>query len=98
MDYVIMDIKLVDDALHRKFTGVSNDWILKNLEILHRSGKPCCIRTPLIPCITDNPENINAVKSLLGDMQHELLDYTPIGEAKYKMLGISYPYQTYKQQ
>lgn len=97
MDYIIMDVKLADDTAHRKFTGVSNAKILKNLEILRKSGKDCCIRTPLIPGITDTQENLNAIKVLIGDMKHELLAYNPIGEAKYKMLGASYPYNDYKQ-
>ncbi len=95
LDYVIMDLKLADDAEHRKLTGVSNKRILQNLEILRASGKPCCIRTPLIPGITDTHENLTQIKAIIGDMQHECLPYNPIGEAKYKMLGISYPYDIY---
>lgn len=93
LDYVIMDLKLADDSLHRKYTGVSNVPILRNLEILRNSGKPCCIRTPLIPGITDTDENLTAIKQLVFDMEHELLPYNPIGEAKYKMLGLSYPFK-----
>ena len=97
IDYVFMDIKLADDAEHKLYTGVSNKKILKNLEILRQSGKDCCIRTPLIPGITDNRENLDAIKALIGDMKHELLDYNPFAEAKYKMLGASYPYNQFKQ-
>ena len=93
MDYVIMDLKLAEDAAHRRYTGVSNVAILRNLEILRSSGKACCIRTPLIPGITDTTENLDAIKKLVGDLPHELLTYNPVGEAKYKMLGISYPYK-----
>lgn len=93
MDYVIMDLKLADDSTHRRYTGVSNGPILRNLEILRSSGKPCCIRTPLIPGITDTAENLDAIQKLVGDLPHELLPYNPVGEAKYKMLGISYPYK-----
>lgn len=95
LDYVIMDIKLADDDLHRKFTGVSNEKILNNLKALRQSGKPCCIRTPLIPGITDTKDNLDKIKSLVGQMQHECLPYNPVGEAKYKMLGLSYPYVAY---
>ena len=34
LDYVIMDIKLADTALHKKFTGVGNEAILSNFEFL----------------------------------------------------------------
>lgn len=92
LDYVIMDIKLADETAHRKYTGVSNKKILKNLDVLRESGKPCCIRTPLIPGITDTEDNLSTIKNLVSDLPHELLKYNPVGEAKYKMLGISYPY------
>ena len=92
VDYVIMDLKIADNVLHRKYTGVSNEKIIENMETLRQSGKPCLIRTPLIPGITDTVENIAAIKKIVGNLQHEFLEYNPIGAAKYKMLGIDYPY------
>lgn len=97
LDYVIMDLKIAEEAMHRAYTGVSNTSILKNLEILRSSGKLCTIRTPLIPGITDTQENLAAIKKHVGDMPHELLSYNPVGEAKYKMLSMPYPYKNYKQ-
>jgi pyruvate formate lyase activating enzyme len=91
IDYVIMDLKLADDSMHKQFTGVSNERILKNFDTLRKSGKECCIRTPLIPSITDTEKNLSEIKALVGDIHHELLPYNPIGAAKYKMLNMSYP-------
>lgn len=96
LDYVMMDIKLADSALHKKFTGVSNEKILKNLEILRESGLPCVIRTPLIPGITDTEENLTAIKKLVTGFKHELLPYNDFAEAKYQMLDIPYPYKEYQ--
>ena len=95
LNYVIMDIKLADEEAHRKYTGVSNKRILENLEYLRTSGTPCCIRTPLIPGITDTPDNMAKIETLVGDLPHEYLPYNPVGEAKYKMLGMDYPYDEY---
>ena len=39
VELVYMDIKIADDVLHKKYVGVSNDLILKNLEILRKSGR-----------------------------------------------------------
>jgi pyruvate formate lyase activating enzyme len=86
-----MDLKIADDSTHKQFTGVSNDCILRNFDNLRKSGKECCIRTPLIPGITDNEKNLSEIKALVGDLHHELLPYNPVGEAKYKMLNMSYP-------
>lgn len=90
MDFVYMDLKLADDKQHREYTGVSNELILQNLEILRESGVPCVIRTPLIPDITDTPENLAAIRRLAGDLPQELLDYNPMAGAKYPLLGMKY--------
>ena len=62
LDFIIMDIKLADNDMHKKYTGVSNELILKNYEILKNSGKPYIIRTPLIPNITDTTENLEKIR------------------------------------
>ena len=90
LDFVIMDIKLADSDLHRKYTGVGNEKILENFETLKKSGKPYVIRTPLIPEITDTKENLDAIKELIGASNWERLPYNKMAGAKYKMLGMSY--------
>jgi len=97
MQKVYMDLKLADDTLHKKFTGVSNVQILRNLELLQKSGVPCVIRTPLIPGITDTEENLTAIKALIGDLSHELLPFNLMAGAKYAMVGKEFPYDSYKQ-
>ena len=91
MDYVYMDLKLADRDLHKAYTGVYNDQILKNLEILRSSGIPCTIRTPLIPGITDTPENLNAIRALVGNLPHELLPNNAMAGAKYDLLDMEFP-------
>lgn len=90
LDFVIMDIKLADSELHKKYTGVSNKKILENFKALNKSGKPYLIRTPLIPKITDTKENLDAIKKLIGTSDWEQLPYNKMAGAKYKMLGMSY--------
>lgn len=90
LNFVIMDIKLADSELHRKYTGVGNEIILENFEMLKNSGKPYLIRTPLIPGITDTAENLDAIKQLIGTSDWEWLPYNKMAGAKYKMLGMSY--------
>ncbi len=90
LDFIIMDIKLADSEAHKKYTGVSNERILKNFEILKQSGKPYIIRTPLIPNITDTKENLDAIKEIIGDSKWEQLPYNAAAGAKYKMLGFEY--------
>lgn len=95
MSLVYMDIKLADDTLHKKYTGVSNVRILENLEQLRKSGIPCVIRTPLIPGITDTSENLEAIKELVADLPHELLPYNSMAGAKYQHFDMIYPYDEF---
>ncbi len=91
VDYVIMDIKVVNDEIHKKYTGVSNERILKNLEILCGSEKPFVIRIPLIPGVNDEEENFRATARLIQNAKMleklELLPYHKTAGAKYAMVG-----------
>ncbi len=90
LDSVIMDIKLANREQHKKYTGVYNDKILENFEILRNSGKPYIIRTPLIPDITDTKDNLDKIKEIIGDSKWEHLPYNQMAGAKYKMLGTEF--------
>lgn len=90
LDFIIMDIKLADSEVHKKYTGVGNEKILANFEILKNSGKPYIIRTPLIPNITDTAENISKVKKIIGDSKWEKIPFNAAAGAKYKMLGMEF--------
>ncbi len=87
MDYVLADIKLMDDDAHRRYCGVPNGRILKNLEWLMDSGKEFLLRIPLIPGITDTDENLEAASAFVGDAPVELLPSNPMAGAKYGSVG-----------
>lgn len=92
-DYMLFDVKLADDALHQKYTGVSNARILENLCTLAKSGKEFVIRIPLIPTVNDTEENIRQTAELLRDngiSYVELLPYNKLAGAKYKLAGMEY--------
>ena len=88
-DYVLLDIKLVNNDAHKRYTGVSNENILKNLDILAKSGSDFVIRIPLIPTVTDTEQNIEDICRLLsshGINYAELLPYNKLAGGKYKSL------------
>ncbi len=94
VDGFLYDLKLIDDNVHRKYTGVSNQLILENLPKLAKLAKSLTIRIPLIPDITDTNENIvgiiNYLHSLTNIRKIDLLPYNIIGENKYQKLGQTY--------
>ena len=89
-DFVIMDLKLMDDAEHKKYTGVSNLQILSNARLLMESGIPHLFRTPLIPGITDTKENLSRISAFIGGDRIELLPYNELAPAKYAAVHRTY--------
>lgn len=90
VDYVLQDIKLADADAHVKYTGVSNENILENIEWLKTSGKEFVFRIPLIPDITDTEENLMAISEIVGEHKVELMPYNPLAGAKYNMVDMEY--------
>ena len=87
-------VKLMDDARHRRYTGVSNKSILHNAEILMKSGRPHRLRIPLIPGVNDTVENLDVFAGFVSSVNPltpiELLPYHKTAGAKYEMVGMEY--------
>ncbi len=89
-DFVYMDLKLFDPVLHKKYTGVSNERILSNAELLKESSVPHTFRIPLIPGITDTDSNLERLAEFVGDHRVELLPYNKMAAAKYNSVGMEF--------
>ena len=94
IDLVIFDIKLFDDINHRKWTGVSNKQILNNATKLAKTKKPIIIRTPIIPSVNDDKNEIKNIVDFISEfdslLYYELLPYNSLGEDKYKKMNMEY--------
>jgi pyruvate formate lyase activating enzyme len=90
----LFDLKHMDNKLHRQYTGVANDLILRNLQTLSGSGQPVRVRLPLIPGVNDDEKNIRETGSFIagckGIQGIDVLPYHPSATAKYKKLGLEY--------
>jgi pyruvate formate lyase activating enzyme len=84
----LYDLKLIDEKEHKKYTGVSNKQILRNLKILVELKRNINIRIPLIPGINDQPTQINNMIGYLiklnGITNVDLLPYHYYARNKYK--------------
>ena len=94
VDLFLYDIKFIDNFKHKKYTGVSNKIILKNLKELSSINKKIIIRIPIVPGINDNDKNIieigEFVASLKNVNQVDILPFHNIGVEKYKKFGMNY--------
>jgi pyruvate formate lyase activating enzyme len=93
-DMVYFDLKLIDAALHQRYTGVDNGRILANLRVLDSLRRPYVIRVPLVPGVTDTSENLAAIartaQSLSGRPRIELLPYNRAAGGKYAPCGMQF--------
>ena len=94
IDLYLMDVKHMDSAKHKEYTGSGNERILENAKKLAKSGVELIIRTPVVPGFNDTAEEIRAISrfaaSLGGVKEHHLLPYHRLGSDKYAGLGRNY--------
>jgi len=94
VELFFIDLKLFDDALHKKYTGRSNQRIKDNFKYIAASGKKIIVRIPLIENITDTTENRKAIVDFVAETNEnipvELISYNPLTENNYNRLGIPF--------
>ncbi len=97
-DLVLLDLKCMDDATHRRYTGVSNGLILENAARLMRDGVPMHIRIPVIAGVNDSMENARRTRAFIGDArcvrEVRLLPYHAMGVGKAASVGV--PMETFE--
>ena len=94
IDLVLFDMKVMDKEQAKKFEGIDNSLIFKNLEILKNSKTKFIIRVPLIPGVIDTKENlkeiINKIKGAKNLVRVELLPYNKYAGSKYKLADLKF--------
>ena len=93
-DLLLFDLKQIDDAKHRELTGRTNRNILDCARYLSDIGKPIWVRHVLVPGVTDNDDDLHALRAFIDSLQNvkrvEVLPYHAMGTYKWEQLGIPY--------
>jgi pyruvate formate lyase activating enzyme len=100
-DLFLYDLKIMDDRLHKDYTGVSNRLILENLAGLLKAGAKVRIRIPMIPGVTFTDENMEQTVAFLTALPYpvegvNLLPYHNTAIHKYKRLRMANPFEEMK--
>ncbi|MCD8351026.1 MAG: glycyl-radical enzyme activating protein [Planctomycetaceae bacterium] len=96
LDEYFVDLKVMDTAKHRQWTGVDNTSILENTARASAAGRPSTLhaRVPLVWGINDDADNIRATanycQSLASCAELEFLPYHRLGQATYTNIGKPY--------
>jgi pyruvate formate lyase activating enzyme len=93
-DLLLFDVKGMDPQKHLMHTGITNEVILENLNMINSMEKPIIIRIPIIPGYTDSDENLGATAEFLATLKSvERVDLMPVheyGNVKYDQIGKEY--------
>ena len=90
VDMWLADYKADDEALHQKFTGVSNKIIKRNLERLVSAKAKLEVRCLVVPGCTEDMSARYAYLESIGISRKDVveLEYFDYARSKYKALGI----------
>lgn len=90
----LFDLKMMDEARHKRFTGVSNALILDNLRLASTLGTEVIVRVPVIPGINDLEEDIARAAEFVSSLETveevHLLPYHSMGADKNTRLNREY--------
>ncbi|MBE2220149.1 MAG: glycyl-radical enzyme activating protein [Anaerolineae bacterium] len=93
-DLFLYDIKHIDDATHKKLTGVSNQLILANLRQLSAQGHNIILRFAIIPGLNDSEANIRHIGEFAANLPQRhpisILPYHATAADKYQRLNKPY--------
>lgn len=93
VDLTLLDIKSTDSQTHKKYTGVTNEVIVRNAARIVQLSKTV-IRVPTIPVVNATDEEFlriaQFVKTLRGVDTVHILPYHTYGENKYGLMGKEY--------
>lgn len=90
VDVFLFDLKSLDPAAHKKFTGVDNGLIISNLDMLLDNAANIMLRIPVIPGVSDNITYMERMRQFIVERKREtireinLLSYHKTGSSKYK--------------
>lgn len=90
-DLFLYDIKHIDSAIHKKYTGSSNKLILENIIKLSNMNKAIEVRMLILPGINTQIEHIKDVGKFLKEISSiksiKLLKYHDYASSKYAAIG-----------
>ena len=90
-DLVLFDLKAMDEARHKEFTGVSNAPVLDNLKRLAAGRTEVWVRIPLVAGVNDDNDNIRRTIDFLLSLKTVrrvgLLPYHASGLEKARRIG-----------
>ena len=92
VDYFLYDIKDTDDIRHKKYTGVSNDTILKNLKSINDLGARIRLKCILVNNVNSSESHYEKLADIALSIRNfdglEIMPYHSYGSSKAESMGL----------
>lgn len=96
-DLVMLDVKHMDDQVHKELTRHSNGAVFAFARYLEQHQVNMWIRHVIVEGYTTNKEELEALGYFIGGLKQvkalDVLPYHSMGKVKYEALGMEYPLQ-----
>lgn len=94
---IFIDLKIMDEAKHKRYTGMGNRLILENIIKIDNTDKTkITIRVPFIPSVNDDIGNFENLADFCSNLRNlrtiEILPYHRLGSETYRNLGGNVPF------
>jgi pyruvate formate lyase activating enzyme len=94
-DLFLFDFKHYKAADHLKYTKVSNELILRNLDALCKINQPIILRCPIIPGVNNSLQHFEAIAEISNKYsaikEVEVMPFHDWGFHKYGLIGMERP-------
>lgn len=95
IDYLIIDLKHYDPAIHKETVGISNEMTVSNIEKAIDQRKQLLVRIPLIGNFNSSVSDAKAFAEILSSLRGnefclEVLRYHEYGKDKWYQCGMEY--------
>lgn len=91
VDTFLWDIKDTDDIRHRRYTGVSNELILKNLKMINEAGARIRLRCIIVNTVNAERKHYENIARIACEIKNpdgvDLLPYHAYGGSKAVLIG-----------
>jgi len=93
-DMLLLDIKAIDNDLHKQVTGTSNKNMLETINYCEKTNKPVWVRHVVVPGLTYDEKHLEELAKFLVNYKCvkniELIGFHKMGEFKWKELVLEY--------
>ena len=94
IDLFFIDMKHIDPEMHKKYTGIDNEKIMRNITRLSGCRRDVIVRIPVVPGVNHSDEVMHRMMIFLSEQTEitnvELLPFHRLGTGKYAGLGMEY--------